>query len=126
MLDPYADNLVSIETLDSVVLVSMRGEWDLSVADQLCRTFGRISTKKDVVIDLRAVAFLDSTGLSHIMQLHRRLAFAGRRLETISTGIVKRLLAISALDRLVGISPERLSWIDSRRSGSRSALGVWG
>jgi anti-sigma B factor antagonist len=51
------------------VIVAVRGEVDLATADEVQRVLDELRSEgwRDVVVDLREVEFLDSTGLSLLL-----------------------------------------------------------
>ena len=63
------------------VLVAVAGEVDMATAPLLARTL-RWYPDCDVVVDLSAVAFLDSAGLTALIQAHKRLRQTGHTLRT--------------------------------------------
>ena len=81
--------------------VELSGELDISSA---AAVESRLLELEDgnpperVILDLRAVSFLDSTGLSLLINVDRRLRSEGRRLTVVSgTGAPHRILEISGL-----------------------------
>lgn len=88
--------------------VVLRGELDLSTIERVEEEIGRaeLSGAPLVVIDLRALTFLDSTGLRTIVTADQRARRAGRRL-VVRKGpeTVHRVFTITRLD-------ERLEMVD--------------
>jgi anti-sigma B factor antagonist len=61
-----------------------------------------------VVLDLSDLGFIDSAGLSQILAAHRRALRAGRRLLVVEgTQAVRRLIALTALNRHLELVPDR-------------------
>ncbi len=57
---------------------------------------------KDVVVDLRQVTFIDSTGLFVLVTHHRRAAARGLRFSIIDGGgPVARVLALTGIDQVL-------------------------
>ena len=84
-----------------VVRVSLEGELDLSnvlyVEEEIRKAEKR---KPALVLDLRQLRFLDSTGLRVIVSAHQRARKQGRRLRIVPGGeAVKRLFRLSGLER---------------------------
>ena len=93
-------------------LIALAGELDLSGApalDQEIETLAARAGVERIVIDLRGLEFLDSSGLRVVALAERRLSAAGRPLvlvpgsETIQrvfeiTGMIERLTFIDAAD----------------------------
>jgi anti-sigma B factor antagonist len=82
------------------VRVSLEGELDLSnvlyVEEQIRKVEKR---KPSLVLDLRRLKFLDSTGLRVIVSAHQRARHQGRRLKIVPGGeAVKRLFRLSGLE----------------------------
>jgi anti-sigma B factor antagonist len=73
---------LSTEERDGGALVRLAGEVDLSQAESLGETLTRAeATEPDVlVVDLREVRFMDSTGLRLLLGALRRAEPVGRRL----------------------------------------------
>lgn len=64
----------------AATVVTLRGEADRATLDTLCDALERASDscpEKPVVADLRAVTLIDATGLSVLVETHKRLARAG-------------------------------------------------
>jgi anti-sigma B factor antagonist len=64
---------------DAVEIVEVRGELDLTNAQSLGDALAGTGSPT-VILDLGALAFIDSAGIRTIDQAHRRLADDGRRL----------------------------------------------
>ena len=94
-------------------LITVRGELDLASGPALESELGNISPTETqlVIIDLRELDFMDSTGLSIIVRAHQRLADDGCELSLVrGTPQVQRLLdltGITARVRLIA-APEEL------------------
>lgn len=112
-MTPPTENGIAVEILErGLLLVSVNGEWDFSNSGDLAAAFDRIDNQNDLVLDLRKTEFFDSTCLSQVIHLHQRLLGAGRRMDVVATGIVKRLLTVAGVDGMLGIVPERLAQVD--------------
>lgn len=92
--------------------LSFTGELDLASADRVQEEIERIEHDKPerIVLDLRGLTFMDSTGLRIITSADGRARAQGRRL-TIVQGpdAVRRVFAITRLD-------ERLDIVDDDES----------
>jgi anti-sigma B factor antagonist len=90
-------------------VIAVRGELDLASAPQLEQELDRAweSDVEQLVIDLRTLEFMDSTGLSVIVSAHQRLSDSGRKLS-----IVRGPQQVQRLLDLTGVS-ERLHLIDT-------------
>ena len=92
------------------VLVTVRGEIDLLAAPALRAALldAAQSGVPDVGLDLAGASFLDSTGLSVIVQAWRRLDAEGRQLRIAAASVpVTRVIATSGLTELLGLDAAR-------------------
>lgn len=96
---------VDIDVDGSVLIVRAEGELDLSTAPQfragvehaLDRTMAR-----DLLLNMRGVTFVDSSGLGAILGRYRRVSQAGGRVVMCGvTGRVKPIIELSGLMRIV-------------------------
>jgi anti-sigma B factor antagonist len=100
---------VELTQHDDAVCVSLTGELDLSSALTLDEELRRIEDETRpplLVLDLRALKFLDSTGLRLILAAHARALKRGSRLT-----IVQGSDAVRRIFRLTGVG-ERLNIFD--------------
>src|SRR5438309_2367267 len=69
---------LSVERVDvgDDVILQLHGEFDLSGVE-VFNTAVPTAPRKSVVLDLRHVSFLDSSGLREMIKLHRRAAAEG-------------------------------------------------
>jgi anti-sigma B factor antagonist len=87
------------------VRVAVSGELDLSSALVFEEELRRIEKQSDVpllVLDLRALKFMDSTGLRLILSAHARAIKSSRKLAIVEGGeVVRRIFKITGvLERL--------------------------
>lgn len=100
---------VEVRSEGKAVVVVVVGELDLASGPELEQTLEQLAEPPTelLVIDLREVEFMDSTGLSIIVKAHQRFTESGRRLALVKgTPQVQRLLD------LTGVA-ERLPLVDS-------------
>jgi anti-sigma B factor antagonist len=94
----------------SMVGVAVRGEIELATAPELTVALDdaiRASTGP-FVVDLTAVDFLDSTGISCLVRARALLGQDDRPLALICPpGIVRRALELTAIDQLVALYDSR-------------------
>jgi anti-sigma B factor antagonist len=107
-LDPPLSDLVTVDVLDvgSAVHVVVTGEVDSSSAPALrTRLDGVLDAgPAEVVVDLCAVGFLDSAGLSVLAGAHRRAGAENVRLRVLASGrAVMRPMQITGLWNLLGV-----------------------
>ena len=90
-------------------VISVSGELDLATGPELEQALDGVSGSPAelLVIDLRQLEFMDSTGLSIIVKAHQRLAGEGREL-----GLVKGPAQVQRLLDLTGVA-ERLRLVDA-------------
>ena len=85
---------------DGSTQLALVGELDLATLHVLEQELDRIAaTEKALVLDLRRLEFIDSSGLHALLRAHRRLGDAGGQL-TIVRGprAVERLFRLTGLD----------------------------
>jgi anti-sigma B factor antagonist len=80
-------------------VVSLAGECDLSVRDELTTLLlEAVNSAETVTVDLAGVTFMDSSGLHALMTGHRAAQRTGRRLyATGAVGVVAALLDLTGL-----------------------------
>jgi anti-anti-sigma factor len=94
-------------------VIAVAGELDLATGPELEAELQDISTSETtlVVVDLRKLEFMDSTGLSIIVRAHQRLTGEGCELGLVQgSSQVQRLLDLTGVtDRIVLVArPEEL------------------
>ncbi len=105
---------LTIEQLEyDAVRVALRGELDLEHAYTFDEELRRVEALEPpcILLDLRELSFLDSTGLSRIVAARRRARKAKRRLVLVrGTAAVQRVFQLTALDEAFEIvnAPEAL------------------
>lgn len=100
---------VDVRDGDQTVVIGVRGELDLASSpalDQELET-GSAAAAPGLIVDLRQLEFMDSTGLSVLVRAHQRATEKGQRFAVVrGPQQVQRLLS------LTGVA-ERLPLIDS-------------
>ena len=96
--------ILEVDTSDvaEAVHVSLHGELDLSTVEEVRRHLLRAeaSNASDIVVDLSALHFIDSTGIHLLHEAHRRSQADGDRLRLLrGPAEVQRALEICGLDR---------------------------
>ncbi len=111
---------MEIDLVEGVLVVRIDGEIDLSTAPQfragvehaLDRTMAR-----DLILNMKSVSFVDSSGLGAILGRYRRVSQAGGRMALCSVmGRVKPVLELSGLRRIMPL-------FDSEREALASLRG---
>lgn len=91
------------------VRLSLRGELDISSAPQVEQALSRIEAARPglIYLDLRELAFMDSTGLRTVVSADVRAREQGRRLAVVrGPDAVDRVFTVTRLD-------ERLEIVDA-------------
>jgi anti-sigma B factor antagonist len=95
---------VEVRIADDTAVISVSGELDLASSPALEEELERVaqSDAQVVVVDLRNLEFMDSTGLSVLVRAHQRAEENGRRLGLVNgSQQVQRLLTLTGVaDRL--------------------------
>jgi anti-sigma B factor antagonist len=104
---------VQLQPRSDAVLIAVSGELDIASAPELEQMLDQIQPEltKLVIVDLRELEFMDSTGLSIIVGAHQRLSEHGCELTLIKgPPQVQRLLDLTGVaDRLrFGSEPSEL------------------
>jgi anti-sigma B factor antagonist len=93
-----------------VVRVALSGELDVSTAPSVEERLIALETTEalgGVVLDLRDVAFIDSTGLSLLINAHSRGQKAGRRVTIVpGSGPPRRILETTGLRSRLDIAED--------------------
>jgi anti-anti-sigma factor len=91
--------LISIQRSDGVVSIAPTGELDIATSPRLDRTLREYDGER-VILDLRGLTFMDSSGLHVIATANSRARANGSRL-TLLRGpyAVQRVIEIIGLDR---------------------------
>jgi len=106
-MDPGGVELrVKVKEVDSFPVVELKGEIDLSTSPAFKEKLYEIveSGKKDLVIDLNGLDFMDSTGLGVLVAVLKKTSLQGGtvRLVCNKRKIVK-VFAITGLDKVFSI-----------------------
>lgn len=97
---------VAVQRAGESVVIAPQGELDLATVDELRRVFGQHEDASRVVLDLRGVSFMDSSGVTLVLEQHRRCERDGFELR-----LVPGPERIQALFELTGLT-SRLAWGD--------------
>jgi anti-sigma B factor antagonist len=104
---------VEVRTENHATVLSVSGELDLASSPVLEEELERVaeSDADVVIVDLRELEFMDSTGLSVLVRAHQRAEEQGRRFGLVNgSQQVQRLLTLTGVaDRLTRAdTPEEL------------------
>jgi anti-sigma B factor antagonist len=83
------------------MMVTVIGEIDLATAPQVQTAVSRY--KRRVVLDLRKVEFIDSTGIRMLIQEKKRLVAAGSDLRLLISPTVRRLVELTGIEDMFQI-----------------------
>jgi anti-anti-sigma factor len=100
---------VDVHDGEQAVLIGVSGELDLASSPELERELerGTASEAELLIIDLRKLEFMDSTGLSVLVRAHQKATQSGKRF-----AIVKGPQQVERLLSLTGVA-ERLTVVDT-------------
>jgi anti-anti-sigma factor len=104
---------VEVRSQDRVAVITVSGELDLAAGPALEEELARAAESGValVIVDLRALDFIDSTGLGILIKAHQRAERFGRRFAVVrGPSQVQRLLGLTGLEERLTIvdSPEEL------------------
>ena len=111
---------------DRTFVVFVMGEVDMSTSRALVRSLAAptLDRAQAVVVDLSACTFMDSSGLSTLVDANERLCSSGRRLALVVPGkCLLRALEVTGLDEAFSIHrsltaalvPPAETWVDEAR-----------
>jgi anti-sigma B factor antagonist len=92
---------IDVEQADSVQVVRLRGEFDISCAEQVRAELLEIAVSS-VVIDLSDLEFMDAAALSVLVAARREMRATGHRVRIRGAqGLPRRVFEITELDDLL-------------------------
>jgi anti-anti-sigma factor len=92
--------VVHVERLDTTDVVQPWGELDIASAEKLRAALDGLGPPRSLVLDMRGLSFIDSTGLHLLARLHERAERERFRLELIAPPApVDRPIRVCGLDR---------------------------
>ena len=98
---------ISISDRDGRAVVVIRGELDLATAPDLEAAIkSRLDDGQDVVVDLRELEFMDSTGLRVLVAAHGRVEGTEQRLLLVRPrpgAAIERILAIAGVESVLDV-----------------------
>jgi anti-sigma B factor antagonist len=103
MAIPPEEFSISAVDRDGRAHLTLRGELDLATAPELEELVNeRIDESQEVVIDLRGLEFMDSSGIRVLVAAHARAGRTGTRLFIVRPepqSAVAKIVEVSGLDR---------------------------
>ena len=103
---------LSTETKGSSALVTIRGDLDIQVVDQVTEALTEIESGEPelLVIDLSRLSFMDSSGMGAVAAAHVRALEAGRRFALVRPpGGVRQAFDRTRLDEVITITDDLAS-----------------
>ena len=113
MMNTQENFRVEVRKEDRAVVVAVEGELDLASSPTLEQELDRVRDA-DVdllIIDLRQLRFMDSTGLHALVKANKRATESGRRFAVVRGGAqIERLLNLTGVGELLVVAdtPEEL------------------
>ena len=95
---------------DGLVVVMLRGEADVTVAEAIDAAFDAAAAHPGAIVaDLSELEFLDSSGLRALIHAHSRISSQGRRFGVAcpASGPVHAVLELTQLHRVMPVHPDR-------------------
>jgi anti-sigma B factor antagonist len=99
---------ILVSHLKEHAYVVLTGELDGATAPFLVRTLVEVNetVEGDLVLDIKKLSFIDSTGLSVFVSQHKNLSAKGRKLVIYGpTAMARRLFQITGLEDVLTIEP---------------------
>jgi anti-anti-sigma factor len=107
MATPPEEFSISVAEVDGRAQVTLRGELDLATAPELEQLLiERIDASQAVVVDLRGLEFMDSSGIRVLVAAHTRAGRTGTRVFIVRPepdSAVAKIVAVAGLDRELNI-----------------------
>ena len=96
---------VSVSSSGSVTTARLSGEIDTYTVPAVRRAFEEIAVSRNgkIVVDLREVTFVDSSGLGAVIGLYHRVRAAGGRLQLLCGEVTLRLVTLMHLDQVMDV-----------------------
>ena len=107
-----------------VTIVAPSGEIDLATAPLLREGLERAEAAAPggLVIDLRGVSFIDSTGIGELVGCHRRCRAAERSLAfVVPDGTIRKILSVTGMDAVFDLYHDEDSAVRSLSASSAPA-----
>lgn len=90
---------MAVDRRDNSLVVAPRGELDIATVGEVRGAVDASAGTQHLVLDLSGVTFIDTSGMSLVLELQQRTTAAGRRFTVVQgTEEVRRLFEISGLE----------------------------
>ena len=106
------------DQVDPVTVLAVAGEVDLDTAETLRDRVGEALRDRapELVLDLTAVDFLDSSGLGMLLDVHRRLTDEGGFLRlVIASRHVRRVIDVTGMTAVLDVYDSRAGALAAQR-----------
>ena len=99
---------ISVSTEGRVTTARLAGEVDTYTAPEVRSAFEELGVVANgkVVVDLRDVTFMDSSGLGAVIGLYHRVTDVGAGLQLVCRGVTLRLVRLMNLDQVIDVVEE--------------------
>jgi anti-sigma B factor antagonist len=102
MATPPEEFSISADERDGRLLLTLRGELDIATAPELETLLDvRLGAGREVVVDLRGLDFMDSSGVRVLVAAHAQAGRAGTRMSLVRPepgSAVAKIIEVSGLD----------------------------
>jgi anti-anti-sigma factor len=103
---------IVLEREDGRARIAVRGELDLTTADQFASRLAELEAERPEVleIDLRGLGFMDSSGLAQVFAANRCAREQGRRVVILKAhGPIDRVLSLAGVEDSIDVVEEPAS-----------------
>ncbi len=107
MMPPEEEAMVEALTIEVAdgpngCVITLRGEFDIASAERFETLLSGLDVRRDIVVDLRGLTFMDSTGIRFLLKMNDQVLAAGHRLTIVPGGpAVQRVFTLAGIqDRL--------------------------
>jgi anti-sigma B factor antagonist len=96
---------VEIQTVQGVAVVVLKGDVDLQSSPKVRKALLQcLSDKRDVLVDMAAVSYIDSSGIASLVEAFQGARKAGTRFGLVGVSpSAMRVLQLARLDRVFAI-----------------------
>ena len=102
MATPPADFAIAADDRDGRAFLTLRGELDLATAPEFEQLINeRIDEGREIVVDLRPLEFMDSSGIRVLVAAHTRAGRSGTKVFVVRpepASAVAKIVEVSGLD----------------------------
>lgn len=104
-LSPDAFGIVTVRSDDSTAAVSPAGDLDVSTSPRLLQTIEELLAegRSRITLDLRAVTFIDSSGLGALVKAHKRASSSAQLSVVRPRPHIYRAMEISGILKVIQV-----------------------